>query len=194
MKESERVPVRAWKMTHLAIAAFLAALASPDGLWAQEGAGSSNTWTFSTDSANNLVIQDLETFSSAQGVTGQALCLSYRPACPSSSERRANDLQLARTRYTLRGAGGKGAEWRVELGQPTSRDSATVLPFLVGVLEQGVVQVVSSPGAWSVDLQRIPAAELRVGDGKRWNVYLTLAAPPADANSCWIEVGCPNPG
>lgn len=194
MKDRERVSVRAWKMTRLAIAAFLAAVASPEGLMAQGGQGS-GTWTFSTDSANNLVVQDLESFSSAQGVSGQALCLNFRPVCPSSSERRANDLALARTRYTLRGPGGKSAEWRVELGQPTSRDSATILPFQVGVLEQGMVQVVSAPGAWSVDLQRIPAAELRVGDGKRWNVYLTLASPPVpDADSCWIEVACPNPG
>jgi hypothetical protein len=59
-----------------------------------------------------------------------------------------------------------------------------------------MVQVVSSPGAWSVDLQRIPATELRVGDGKRWNVYLILSgAPPASASeTCWIEVGCTLPG
>ena len=194
MKHMERVPLRPWRMTRLALAAFLAALAGPEGLQAQVGSGS-GTWTFSTDSTNNLVIQDLESFSSAQDVAGQPLCLSYRPACPTASERRAYDLQLARTRYTLRGSGGKSGEWRVEPGQPTSRDSATVLPFLVGVLEQGMVQVVSSPGVWSVDLQRIPAAELRVGDGKRWNVYLTLASPPdPEAESCWIEVACPNPG
>jgi hypothetical protein len=42
-----------------------------------------------------------------------------------------------------------------------------------------------------VDLQRIPASELRVGDGKRWNVFLTLGGPPDPvAESCWIEVGC----
>ncbi len=176
----------------LAIAVFLAVLASPDRLLAQEGQG--GTWTFSTDSANNLIVQDLESFSAAQGVTGQPLCLSYRPACPSASDRRANDLRLAKARYTLRGSGGKSTEWRVDLGQPTSRESSTVLPFLVGV-EQGMVQIVRSPGAWSVELQRIPASELRVGDGKRWNVYLTLAAPPdPEAQSCWIEVSCPNPG
>lgn len=193
MKDRGRVLLRSWTMTHLAIAVFLAALASPDGLLAQGGQG--GTWTFSTDSVNNLIVQDLESFSTAQGVTGQPLCLSFRPACPSASDRRANDLRLAKTRYTLRGSGGKSEEWRVELGQPTSRESSTVLPFLVGVLEQGMVQIVRSPGAWSVELQRIPAAELRVGDGKRWNVYLTLEAPPdPEADSCWIEVSCPAPG
>lgn len=193
MKEKERVSIRSSKVTRLALAAILAVLAVPDGLPAQ--GGQSDTWTFSSDSANNLIVQDLETFSTAQGVTGEPLCLNYRPACPSASDRRANDLRLAKTRYTLRGSGGKTEEWRVELGRPASRESATILPFQVGVLEQGMVQIVSSPGAWSVELQRIPAAELRVGDGKRWNVFLTHTAPPdPEAGSCWIEVACPNPG
>jgi hypothetical protein len=172
--------------------ALLLALAVP--AHAQSPAGS-NTWTFSTDTSNNLLIQDLESLATAQGVVGPPVCLRFYPLCPSASERRSADLRLARPRYTLR-AGGKGGDWRVEPGQPTVRDTGTILPFQVGVQEQGMVQVVSSPGAWSVDLQRIPAAELRVGDGKRWNVFLALAgAPPASASeTCWIEVGCAVPG
>lgn len=165
---------------------------------AQAQAGASATWTFSTDSANNLVIQDLETLTTATGRVGEALCLQYYPSCPSSFDRRANDLRLARPRYVLRGigggnGGGKDFEWRVEPGQPTVRDTGAILPFLVGGVEQGMVQIVSSPGPWTIELQRIPAAELRVGDGKRWNVFLRFseAPPDASADACWIEVGCP---
>jgi hypothetical protein len=161
---------------------------------AQAQAGARGTWTFSTDSSNNLVIQDLEDFSTATGRVGDALCLQYYPACPSSFDRRANDLRLAKPRYLLRGnGGGKGFEWRVEPGQPTVRDTGATLPFMVGGVEQGMVQIVSSPGAWTIEMQRIPAAELRVGDGKRWNVLLRLAETPPDpgVQACWIEVGCP---
>jgi len=160
---------------------------------AQAQTETGGTWTFSTDSANNLVIQDLEAFSTATGRVGAPLCLQYLPSCPSSFDRRANDLQVARPRYTLRGNGGKETEWKIEVGRPTLRDTGTTLPFQVGVMEQGMVQVVSSPGPWGVNLQRIPAAELRVGDGKRWNVFLTLSeAPPPDGiAACWIEVACP---
>jgi hypothetical protein len=161
---------------------------------ARAQAGVRGTWTFSTDSANNLVIQDLEAFTTATGRVGDALCLQYHPSCPSSFDRRANDLRVARPRYVLRGnGGGKGFEWRVEPGQPTVRDTGATLPFLVGGVEQGMVQIVSSPGPWTIDLQRIPAAELRVGDGKRWNVYLRFAETPPDASAqaCWIEIGCP---
>ena len=42
--------------------------------------GSRGTWTFSTDSSNNLVIQDLEAFSTGTGRVGDALCLQYHPA------------------------------------------------------------------------------------------------------------------
>jgi hypothetical protein len=171
--------------------ALLAAVLAVASAAAQTGAG--GTWTFSTDSANNLVIQDVEAFSTATGRVGAPLCLQFYPACPSSFDRRANDLRLARTRYTVRGNGGKEAEWRVELGEPTVRDTGTTLPLQVGVLEQGMVQVVSSPGPWAINLQRIPASELHVNDGKRWNVFLTLSeAPPSPgAEACWIEVACP---
>jgi hypothetical protein len=174
------------------ILAALVAILGPGGASAQTAA-SANTWTFSIDSANNLVIQDLDAFNAAQ-VTGMRLCLRYHPACPSASDRRAADLKLAKPRYVLRG-GGAGGDWRIEPAQPTVRDTSAVLPFQVGGVEQGMVQVVSSPGAWTVDLQRIPASELRVGDGKRWNVFLTLAGTPPDssAESCWIEVGCSAP-
>ncbi|HVG06271.1 MAG TPA: hypothetical protein VNM67_01090 [Thermoanaerobaculia bacterium] len=173
-----------------ALVAILAAAGS-----AQAQTASSATWTFSTDSANNLVIQDLEAFKTATGRVGEALCLQYYPACPSNFDRRANDLKLARPRYVLRGTGGggKGFEWRVEPGQPTVRDTGATLPFLVGGVEQGMVQTVSSPGPWTIELQRIPAAELRVGDGKRWNVFLRWSEAPPDPSTaaCWIEVGCP---
>lgn len=164
---------------------------------AQAQAGSGATWTFSTDSANNLVIQDLEAFTTSTGRVGDSLCLQYYPSCPSNFDRRANDLRLSRPRYVLRGTGanggGKGFEWRVEPGQPTVRDTGATLPFMVGGVEQGMVQIVSSPGPWTIELQRIPAAELRVGDGKRWNVFLRLSEAPPDASAaaCWIEVGCP---
>jgi hypothetical protein len=178
----------------LILAALSVSILDPGRASAQTA--SANTWTFSIDSANNLVIQDLEAFNAAQ-VTGMRLCLRYHPVCPSASDRRAADLRLAKPRYTLRGvgSGGSGGDWRIEPAQPTVRDTGAVLPFQVGGVEQGMVQVVSSPGAWTVDLQRIPASELRVGDGKRWNVFLTLADTPPDpaADSCWIEVGCSVP-
>jgi hypothetical protein len=186
------VALRVWMRCFPAIVAILVAASS-----AQAQAGSRGTWTFSTDSANNLVIQDLEAFTTATGRVGEALCLQYYPSCPSNSDRRANDLRLARPRYVLRGTGanggGKGFEWRVEPGDPTVRDTGATLPFLVGGVEQGMVQIVSTPGPWTIELQRIPAAELRVGDGKRWNVLLRLSEAPPDARAaaCWIEVGCP---
>jgi hypothetical protein len=193
MQDKERETVRVRVRCVLVLAALFTIL-GPGGASAQSEptAGTANTWTFSVDSNNNLVVQDLEAFNAAQ-VTGMRLCLRYHPACPSASDRRSADLKLARPRYTLRG--GSGGDWRIEPGQPTVRDTGAVLPFQVGGVEQGMVQVVSSPGAWAVDLQRIPASELRVGDGKRWNVFLTLSGAPADsgAGSCWIEVGCGAP-
>jgi hypothetical protein len=174
-----------------ATVAVIAALATVVPALAQAPAAAGATWTFSTDSANNLVIQDVEAFSAAQVRPGAALCLQYYPDCPSNFDLRASDLRLARPRYTLRGNGGKDTDWRIDVGQPTIRSTGATLPFLVGGVEQGSVQIVSSPGPWSVDLQRIPAAELRVGDGKRWNVFLTLSEAPPDAASCWVEVACP---
>lgn len=191
MQDKERETVRVRVRCVLALAALFAILES-GGASAQSEANA-NTWTFSVDSANNLVVQDLEAFKAAQ-VTGMRLCLRYYPACPSATDRRSADLRLARQRYTLRGSG-PGGDWRIEPGQPTVRDTGAVLPFQVGGVEQGMVQLVSSPGAWAVDLQRIPASELRVGDGKRWNVFLALSGSPPDptAESCWIEVGCGTP-
>ena len=194
MQDKERETVRAGVryVLILAVLSGMAAFLESDGASAQSEAGAS-TWTFSVDSSNNLVVQDLEAFNAAQ-VTGMRLCLRYYSACPSASDRRSADLRLARPRYTLRG-NGAGGDWRIEPGQPTVRDTGSVLPFQVGGVEQGMVQIVSSPGAWAVDLQRIPASELRVGDGKRWNVFLTLSGSPPDsgAESCWIEVGCGAP-
>jgi hypothetical protein len=196
MQDKEREALRARVRCVLILAALVAFLglggASAQSETAADTA-TANTWTFSVDSANNLVIQDLEAFNAAQ-VTGMRLCLRYQPACPSASDRRAADLRLAKPRYILRG-GGAGGDWRVEPGAPTVRDTGAVMPFQVGGVEQGMVQIVSSPGVWSVDLQRIPASELRVGDGKRWNVFLTLAGAPPDPGieSCWIEVGCTAP-
>jgi hypothetical protein len=191
MHDQMCVALRVWMRCFPAVLVVLAVLGA--GVSAQAQSGVRGTWTFSTDSANNLVIQDLEAFSTATGRVGAPLCLRFYTSCPSNFDRRANDLRVARPRYTLRGNGGKEAEWRIEPGQPTVRDTGTTLPFLVGVMEQGMVQVVSSPGPWAVNLQRIPAAELRVGDGKRWNVFLTLseASPPDGIPACWIEVACP---
>jgi len=186
MHDQMFVALRLWMRCFPVLVAILAATGA-----AQAQAG---TWTFSTDGANNLVIQDLEAFTTATGRVGEALCLRYYPSCPSGSDRRANDMRLARPRYVLSGnGGGKGFEWRVEPGQPTVRDTGATLPFLVGGVEQGMVQIVSTPGPWTIELQRIPAAELRVGDGKRWNVFLrwSEAPPDASADACWIEVGCP---
>ena len=188
MQDKERETVRVRVKCVLALAALFAILGA--GGAAAQSEASASTWTFSVDSANNLVVQDLEAFNSAQ-VSGMRLCLRYYPACPSATDRRSADLRLARPRYILKG--GPGGDWRIEPGQPTLRDTGSVLPFQVGGVEQGMVQIVSSPGAWSVDLQRIPASELRVGDGKRWNVFLTLSGASPEGESCWIEVGCGTP-
>lgn len=162
------------------------------GVAVAQSAEGRDTWTFSRDSTNNLVIQDLDAFVSTQARTGGALCLQFRPVCPSSFDRRANDLRLAKPRYILRGIGGRETDWRIDLSQPALRSTGTTSSFQVGGVEQGAVQVVSSPGPWSVDLQRIPAAELRVGDGKRWNVLLTLSDVPQEGSiGCWLEVTCP---
>jgi hypothetical protein len=194
MQDKEIMGMRVRVEYVLILAALTAAILVPGAASAQSEtpSGSASTWTFSIDSANNLVIQDLDAFKAAQ-VTGMRLCVRYYPACPSATDRRSADLKLVKPRYTLRG-NGSGGDWRIEPGQPTVRDTGSVLPFQVGGVEQGMVQVVSSPGAWSVDLQRIPASELRVGDGKRWNVFLTLSgSPPESGEGCWIEVSCSAP-
>lgn len=146
--------------------------------------GALNTWTFSTDAANNLVIQDLSSFQAAQGAAvGDAVCLQFLLSCPTDAVR-------TRRRYSLRNQREKGAEWRLELGEASLQSDGMSLPLQVGVGEKGVVQVISSPGAWNVDLRRIPATELRAGDGKRWNVTLSLTSDVA-GQGCWIEVQCP---
>lgn len=150
-------------------------------------AGALNTWTFSTDSTNNLVIQDLSSFSSSQSAAvGQAVCLQYVMPCPTDAAR-------MRRRYSLRNQREKGTEWKMEISEATFQNTAMTLPVQVGVGDKGVVQVLSSPGPWTVDLRRIPAAELRAGEGKKWNVTLSLTADSPE-QGCWIEVQCPGSG
>ena len=149
--------------------------------------GALNTWTFSTDSSNNLVIQDLSSFSSSQSAAiGQSVCLQYVMPCPTDAAR-------MRRRYSLRNQREKGTEWKMEISEATFQNGAMTLPLQVGVGEKGVVQVLSSPGPWSVDLRRIPAAELRAGEGKKWNVSLSLTAE-SSGQGCWIEVQCTTGG
>ncbi|HEX7181645.1 MAG TPA: hypothetical protein VF756_07365 [Thermoanaerobaculia bacterium] len=174
----------------LALSLVIAIFLSSDSSLAQSGAAA-NTWTFSADSSNNLVIQDLSSFSASQGeVLGGPICLQYLPVCPTDR----NDLLPTRRRYAIRGTRGSGTEWRIDLGRVTLQDGGGMtLPLEVGVGEKGVVQVVTSEGAWNVDLQRIPAVELRAGDGKRWRVALSMTEG-ATADGCWIEVQCPARG
>jgi hypothetical protein len=175
------------RLEKLTLSIVIATFLSSDSSLAQSGAAT-NTWTFSADSSNNLVIQDLSSFSTSQGeVLGSPICLQYLPVCPTDR----NDLLPTRRRYTVRGMRGNGMEWRIDLGRVALQDGGGMtLPLEVGVGEQGVVQVVSSPGAWNVDLQRIPAVELRAGDGKKWRVALSMTEG-ATADGCWIEVQCP---
>jgi hypothetical protein len=158
---------------------------APAGEVPAEAPASSNVWTFSVDSSNNLVIQDLSSFASAQGpAVGQPVCLQFASPCPSDSAR-------IRRRYSVRGTGGRGKEWRLDLGDTVFPEGGMALPFQAGVTaETGTVQAVSSPGPWTIDLQRIPAADLRAGEGKKWKVALRLEKADA-GGSCWVEVGCP---
>jgi len=144
-----------------------------------------NVWTFCADSSNNLLIQDLSSYLQAQSaVVGQKLCLQYAVPCPSDSVR-------TRRKVTLRGPGGKDSEWRIELGDTVYPQGGMTLPMTANVIgEKGTVQVVSSPGPWTVDLTRIPMVELRAGEGKKWRVNMTLESAEAGAG-CWIEVQCP---
>jgi len=193
MHDMTCVALREWIRQSFSVAIAVALAAMTTGAVVAQAQEARDTWTFSRDSTNNLVIQDLDTFVSSQA-NGPAVCLQFRPVCPSSFDRRANDLRLAKPRYILRGiAGGSQTNWRIDVGDPAVRSTGTTLPFQVGGVEEGAVQVVSSPGPWTVNLQRIPAAELRVGDGKRWNVYLTLSdAPPEGTIGCWLEIACPS--
>lgn len=147
--------------------------------------GAANVWTFSTDSSNNLVIQDLASMTAARDtVVGQAVCLQWMTSCPT-------DVPRPRRRYSLRNLRDKNAEWKIEVGESSVTDAGMTLPLQVGVGEVGGVQVVSGDGPWQVDLRRVPAVELNAGDGKRWKVGLNLAGSGATAEGCWIEVQCP---
>jgi hypothetical protein len=158
---------------------------APAGTGAAAAPGPVNVWTFSTDSSNNLVIQDFSSFATAQGaVAGQPLCLQYASPCPTENAR-------VRRRYSLRGTGGKNSEWRLELGDMVFPQGGMSLPFTAGTTgDKGTVQAVSSPGPWTIDLQRIPATELHAGDGKRWKVALNLEKAEA-GGGCWVDVQCP---
>lgn len=146
-------------------------------------AGPVNVWTFSTDSSNNLVIQDFAGLSTAQGaVVGQPICLQFAAPCPTENAR-------LRRKYSLRGSGAKNSEWRLELSDAIFPQGGMSLPFIASTNgDKGTVQAVSSPGPWTIDLQRIPATEQRAGDGKQWKVALNLEKTEA---GCWLEVQCP---
>jgi len=149
--------------------------------------GALNTWTFSTDTANNLMIQDLSSFQTSQGTAvGDAICLQFAAPCPTDSVR-------TRRRYLLRNKRERGAEWRVELGDLIFQNGGMTLPLQVGVGEKGAIQIISSPGSWNVEMRRIPMVELRAGEGKKWNVSLTLTSDTS-GQGCWIEVQCPGGG
>ena len=150
--------------------------------------GAANVWTFSTDSSNNLVIQDLASLSAAQGsVAGSAICLQWMQACPT-------DISRPRRRYSIRTLRDKNAEWRIEVGETRFTDAGMTLPLEVGVGETGMVQVVSGDGPWQVELKRVPTVEQNAGDGKKWRVGLNLNAAGITSDGCWIEVQCPVSG
>lgn len=144
-----------------------------------------NVWTFCTDPTNNLLVQDLSSYSVGQeSIVGQKLCLQYAVPCPSDSIR-------TRRKVTLRGPGGKEGDWHLELGDTIYPQGGMTLPMTANVIsDKGTVQIVSSPGPWTVDLTRIPMVELRAGEGKKWRVNLTLENAEA-GGGCWIEVQCP---
>jgi hypothetical protein len=56
-----------------------------------------------------------------------------------------------------------------------------------------MVQVVSGDGPWTVDLKRIPAADTKAGEGKKWKLGINLSTG-ATSDGCWIEVQCPASG
>lgn len=172
------------RLDRLALSLF-AVLALPEVAGAQSSSGASNVWTFSTDSSNNLVVQDLSSLTAAPA-TGDAICIQWLPVCP-------NDVPKPRRRYSLRNLRDKNAEWRIEVGQTTFSDAGMTLPLEVGVGELGMVQVVSGDGPWTIDLRRIPGVELNAGDGKKWRLGLNLTSG-ATSEGCWIEVQCPGGG
>lgn len=170
------------RLDKLALSLVAAFLAMPELASTQSGPGAANVWTFSTDSSNNLVVQDLASLnaSPAQGTT---VCIQWMSACP-------NDVPKPRRRYVLRNQRDKNAEWRIEVGETRISDAGMSLLCEVGVNETGMVQVVSGDGPWTVDLRRIPGVELKAGDGKRWKLSLNLASG-VSSEGCWIEVECP---
>jgi hypothetical protein len=174
-----------WLVAAAVMAPGASVAQTPEQAPAGEVPASANVWTFSVDSSNNLVIQDLSSFASAQGpVVGQPVCLRFASPCPTDSSR-------IRRRLSVRGAGGRGTEWRLELGDVVFPEGGMALPFQAGVTaDKGTVQALSSPGPWTIDLQRIPAADLRAGEGKKWKVALRLEKADA-GGSCWVETGCP---
>jgi hypothetical protein len=174
-----------WLVAAAVMAPGISAAQTPEQAPAGEAPASTNVWTFSVDTSNNLVIQDLSSFASAQGtVVGQPVCLQFTSPCPTDSVRN-------RRKYSVRGAGGRGTEWRLDLGDTVFPEGGMSLPLQAGVTaDKGTVQAVSSPGPWTIDLQRIPAAELRAGEGKKWKVALRLEKADA-GGSCWLEVQCP---
>jgi hypothetical protein len=177
------------RLERLAFCLLATSLLAPGVLLAQAPEGTAaapaNVWTFCTDSSNNLLIQDLSSYLEGQSAAvGQKFCLQYAVPCPAESIR-------MRRKITLRGGGGKGSEWRLEIADTLYPQGGMTLPMTANVIgDRGTVQVVSSPGPWTVDLSRIPAVELRAGEGKRWRVNMTLENAEAGAG-CWIEVQCP---
>jgi hypothetical protein len=173
---------RLYKLALSLVAAFLAL---PEVATTQVGPGAVNVWTFSTDSSNNLVVQDLASLT-ASPATGTTVCIQWMSTCP-------NDVPKPRRRYALRNVREKNGEWRIEVGDARISDAGMTLPLEVGVGETGMVQVVSGEGPWTVDLRRIPGVELKAGDGKRWKLSLNLTSG-ATSEGCWIEVQCPGVG
>lgn len=170
------------RLDKLALSLVAAFLALPELATSQSGPGAANVWTFSTDSSNNLVVQDLASLK-ASPATGAAVCIQWMATCP-------NDVPKPRRRYLLRNLRDKNAEWRIDLGDTRISDAGMTLPLEVGVGETGMVQVVSGDGPWTVDLKRIPGVELKAGDGKKWKLSLNLSSG-VTSEGCWVEVQCP---
>ena len=173
------------RLDRLALSLVAAFLALPEAAPAQSGPGAANVWTFSTDSSNNLVVQDLASLNAAPA-TGTVVCIQWISTCP-------NDVPKPRRRYSLRNQREKNTEWRIEVGDTRISDAGMTLPLEVGVGEVGTVQVVSGEGPWTVDLRRIPGVELKASDGKKWKMGLNLASG-ASSEGCWIEVQCQDTG
>jgi hypothetical protein len=173
------------RLDKLALSLVAAFLAIPEVATTQSGPGAANVWTFSTDSSNNLVVQDLASLT-ASPATGTTVCIQWVPTCPT-------DVAKPRRRYALRNVREKNGEWRIEVGETRISDAGMTLSLEVGVGETGMVQVVSGEGPWTVDLRRIPGVELNAGDGKRWKLSLNLTSG-ATSEGCWIEVQCQGTG